>query len=97
MLILRSLELEPRHAVAIAERIERVTEGTFQVRPGSLFPALQRLESSGFIQGEWSASAGGRRVRTYTLTASGRLALDRELSQWARIVLAVTHVLGDEP
>jgi transcriptional regulator len=97
MLILRSLELGPRHAVAIAERIERVTEGTFQVRPGSLFPALQRLEARGFVQGEWSASAGGRRIRTYALTASGRLALDQELSQWARIVLAVTNVLGDEP
>ncbi len=96
MLILRSLELEARHAMAIAERIERVTAGTFRVRPGSLFPALQRLERGGFVQGEWSSS-GGRRVRTYALTASGRLHLDRELAQWARIVLAVTQVLGDEP
>jgi transcriptional regulator len=95
MLILRCLELGPRHAMAIADRIERVTGGTFQVRPGSLFPALQRLETEGFVQGEW-ASPAGRRVRTYALTASGRLELDRELSQWARIVLAVTQVLGDQ-
>ncbi len=95
MLILRCLELGPRHAMAIADRIERVTSGTFQVRPGSLFPALQRLEIEGFVQGEWEASPG-RRVRTYALTASGRLELDRELSQWARIVLAVTQVLGDQ-
>ena len=95
MLILRCLELGPRHAMAIADRIERVTSGTFQVRPGSLFPALQRLETEGFVQGEW-ASPAGRRVRTYALTASGRLELDRELSQWARIVLAVTQVLGDQ-
>jgi PadR family transcriptional regulator PadR len=96
MLILRSLELEARHAMAIADRIDRVTRGTFQVRPGSLFPALHRLEGEGFVQGEWSSSPGGRRVRTYALTASGRLELDRELSHWARIVLAVTQVLGDE-
>jgi transcriptional regulator len=95
MLILRSLELGPRHATAISDRIERVTAGTFVLRPGSLFPALQRLERDGFVQGEWASSAG-RRVRTYALTASGRLELDRELSQWARIVLAVTRVLGDE-
>jgi transcriptional regulator len=95
MLILRCLELGPRHAMAIADRIERVTSGTFQVRPGSLFPALQRLETEGFVQGEWALPAG-RRVRTHSLTASGRLELDRELSQWARIVLAVTQVLGDE-
>jgi PadR family transcriptional regulator, regulatory protein PadR len=95
MLILRSLELEARHATAIAARIERVTAGTFQVKPGSLFPALQRLEHDGFVQGEWSTS-GGRRVRSYALTASGRLQLDREISQWGRIVLAVTQALGDE-
>jgi PadR family transcriptional regulator len=95
MLILRCLELGPRHAMAIADRIERVTSGAFQVRPGSLFPALQRLETEGFVQGEWG-SPSGRRVRTYALTASGRLELDRELSQWARIVLAVTQVLGEQ-
>src|SRR5215510_9258371 len=76
MLILRCLELEARHAMAIADRIKRVTQGTFQVRPGSLFPALQRLERDGFVEGTWSL-AGGRRVRSYTLTASGRLELDR--------------------
>lgn len=95
MLILRSLELEARHAMAIAERIDRVTHGTFRVPPGSLFPALQRLERDGFVQGNWSAS-DGRRVRSYALTASGRLQLDHELAQWARIALAITQVLGDE-
>jgi PadR family transcriptional regulator PadR len=95
MLILRCLELGPRHAMAIADRIERVTTGTFQVRAGSLFPALQRLEAEGFVEGEWS-SPSGRRVRTYALTGSGRLELDRQLSQWATIVLAVTNVLGDQ-
>jgi transcriptional regulator len=95
MLILRCLELEARHAMAIADRIERVTRGTFQVRPGSLFPALQRLERDGFVEGTWSSS-GGRRVRSYALTASGRLQLDRELAQWGSLVLAVTQALGDE-
>ena len=63
--------------------------------PVPVIPALQRLEKGGLVQGDWSSSAG-RRVRTYALTASGRLQLDREIAQWGRIVLAVTQALGDE-
>ena len=86
MLILRSLELEARHAMAIAERIERVTAGYLPGAPGSLFPALQRLERGGFVQGEWSSS-GGRRFCMYALTASGRCistasSLSGRVSSW---------------
>ena len=96
LLILRTLELEPRHGIRIAERIEQITGGTFQVKPGSLFPALHRLEQEGFIRGTWVISAEGRRVKAYELTAEGRRQLTRELDQWARIVLAVTQVLEAE-
>ena len=62
LLILRSLELEPRHGLGIAERIEQVTRGTFIVKPGSLFPALHRLERQGFIDGEWILTPAGKRA-----------------------------------
>lgn len=96
LLILRTLELEPRHGIRIAERIEQITGGTFQVKAGSLFPALHRLEQRGFIRGSWQTSSEGRRVKAYELTAEGRRQLNRELDQWARIVLAVTQVLQAE-
>jgi PadR family transcriptional regulator PadR len=96
LLILRTLELEPRHGMAIAERIEQITRGTFSVRPGSLFPALHRLEQEGFIEGSWGTSAEGRRTKSYLLTAAGRRQLTLEKRQWARIVLAVGQVLESQ-
>ena len=93
LLILRTLELEPRHGVAIAERIEQITKGTFTVKAGSLFPALHRLEQEGFIAGEWSVTGAGRRIKLYRLTAAGRQQLAAEKKQWARIVSAVGLVL----
>ena len=93
LLILRTLALEPRHGLAIAERIEQITRGTFVVKPGSLFPALHRLEQDGFIAGEWGESEQGRRVKTYRLAPAGRRQLDRERRHWSRIVLAMGRVL----
>lgn len=93
LLILRTLALEPRHGLAIAERIEQITQGTFVVKPGSLFPALHRLEQDGFIAGAWGESADGRRVKTYRLAADGRRQLEREKRQWDRIVFAMGRVL----
>jgi transcriptional regulator len=71
LLILRTLDLRPMHGSAIAERIAQVTRGAFQVKAGSLFPALHRLEQEGWIEGEWQESAEGRRIRSYTLTRDG--------------------------
>lgn len=93
LLILRTLELEPRHGLAIAERIAQITQGTFHVKAGSLFPALHRLEQEAYIAGAWGASAEGHRVKSYRLTPAGRRHLSREQRQWARIVLAVQQVL----
>jgi len=93
LLILRTLALEPRHGIGIAERIEQVTRGTFNVRPGSLFPALHRLEQSGFIEGDWTTSAEGRRVKSYRLTGAGRRRLTVERRQWLRIAAAIAQVL----
>ncbi len=93
LLILRTLELRPLHGVAIADRIQQVTGGTFVVPAGSLFPALHRLEQEGWIAGEWTATDDGRRIKAYTLSAAGRRQLTAQKRQWERIVVAVGQVL----
>lgn len=93
LLILRTLDLGAMHGSAIAERISQITCGTFQVKAGSLFPALHRLEQEGWIQGQWQESAEGRRVRSYVLTRDGRRQLAVEKKTWTRIVRAMTALL----
>ena len=96
LLILRTLELEPRHGVSIADRISQISRGTFSVKAGSLFPALHRLEQEGFIAGEWSVTDAGRRVKSYKLTSAGRQLLVAERKQWARIVSGIGLVLESD-
>jgi PadR family transcriptional regulator, regulatory protein PadR len=93
LLILKTLDLEARHGLGIAERMEQITDGAFSVKPGSLFPALHRLEQAGWIAGAWTASDEGRRVKAYRLTAAGRKQLAAEKKQWARIAHAVAQIL----
>jgi transcriptional regulator len=93
LLILRTLAPQPMHGVAIADRVAQLTRGTFDIKPGSLFPALHRLEQDGWIAGEWEQSSDGRRVKTYALTAAGRRQLAREQATWSRIVVAMNQVL----
>lgn len=93
LLILRTLALEPRHGIAIADRIEQITRGTFRVKAGSLFPALHRLEQEGFIAGDWTVSDTGRRTKAYRLTPAGTRQLAAEKRDWARVVTAVGQVL----
>jgi transcriptional regulator len=96
LLILRTLELRPLHGVGIADRIEQVTRGVFVVGPGSLFPALHRLEEKGWIEGEWGQLESGRRARFYALTRSGRGQLAKEKANWQRVHTAVNQVLTEE-
>jgi transcriptional regulator len=93
LLVLKTLALEPRHGVGVADRIEQISRGTFRVRPGSLFPALHRLEQEGFIEGEWSETPEGRRAKYYRITAAGQRQLAAEKRHWARIVLAIGQIL----
>ena len=93
LLILRTLELTPLHGAAIAERIAQTTRGTFQIKAGSLFPALHRLEQEGWLDGAWETSADGRRVKSYTLTKTGRKQLATEKANWQRITAAMSQVL----
>jgi transcriptional regulator len=96
LLILRTLELQPMHGVAIADRIEQVTNGVFAVGPGSLFPALHRLAERGWIEGRWGELESGRRAKSYTLTTAGRRQLAEEKRNWRRLTAAVTQVLAEE-
>jgi len=93
LMILKTLETGPRHGIQIADRIEQISRGTFSVKPGSLFPALHRLEQEGFVAGEWGSSPEGRRVKTYRLTPAGVKQLGVEKRQWQRIAVAVSLVL----
>jgi transcriptional regulator len=93
LLLLHILQLQPLHGLAIAGRIRQVTRGTFNVQPGSLFPALHRLEQAGWIAGDWSLNDQGRRIKAYRLTAGGRRQLTAERRNWARVVTAMTQVL----
>lgn len=98
LLLLRTLSLEPLHGAAIAERVSQITGGAFDVKAGSLFPGLHRLEQEGWIRGDWTTSAEGRRVKCYALTATGRRHLDRETDAWNRTVAAMSQVLrASEP
>jgi len=96
LLILKTLDLQPLHGVAIADRIEQVTRGVFVVGPGSLFPALHRLAERGWIAGEWGELENRRRVKVYGLTPSGRAQLAKEKRNWNRVSAAMSQVLAEE-
>jgi PadR family transcriptional regulator len=93
LLVLKTLALEPRHGVGVADRIQQITRGTFQVKPGSLFPSLHRLEQENYIRGEWTLTPEGRRARYYRITAAGQRQLAAERKNWRRIVIAVGQIL----
>src|ERR1700731_2498936 len=94
LLILRTLELRPLHGVGIADRIEQVTRGVFVVGPGSLFPALHRLEK-GWVSGQWEVE-NGRRLKVYVLTRSGQLQLAKEKRNWLTVTTAMNRALVEE-
>ena len=93
LLILKTLALGPLHGYGIGQRIEQVSGGVFRVTLGSLYPALQRLERSGFIDAEWRTSENNRRARYYGITPTGRRRLTVEEREWERVSAAVTRVL----
>jgi transcriptional regulator len=92
-LILKTLDLEPRHGYGIAQRIEQTSGGVFRVTLGSLYPALQRLERDALVDAEWRASENNRRARYYRITPAGRRRLAEEREDWERVSAAVSRVL----
>jgi transcriptional regulator len=93
LLILTIVRREPLHGYGIAQRLKSLTRGTFEINPGSLFPALYALERDGKLRCEERLSDNNRQARYYALTASGRTQLEREEQRWERVTAAITSVL----
>ncbi|HEX3374998.1 MAG TPA: PadR family transcriptional regulator [Edaphobacter sp.] len=94
LLILNSLALRGKlHGYEIADTIQRSSDDVLQVEEGSLYPALQRMLIKGWVTAEWGTTAGNRRARYYTLTAAGRKQLSVEVSQFERVIGAITRVI----
>jgi PadR family transcriptional regulator PadR len=94
LLILKALSLGPRHGLSISGRIEQVTDGTFQVKPGSLFPALHRMQEQGWLLSQWGASEHGRRAKYYRITRAGLRQLEAEKERWGRVSIAIGSALA---
>jgi PadR family transcriptional regulator PadR len=93
MLILKSLSRGPMHGYGIAEHIHHMSEDVLEVEEGSLYPALQRLLIQGWVSAEWGQSENNRRARFYRMTAAGRKQLERELTEFQRVIRAISRVI----
>lgn len=93
LLVLRTLALGPLHGHGISRHIRQTTDDVLQVEHGSLYPALGRLEKAGYISSKWEATARGREMRFYRLTAKGRRYLDAEENRWSQLVRAMARML----
>lgn len=94
LLILKSLAVQQLHGMGISRRIAQITNGTFEVKPGSLFPALHRMEESGWLTSFWGESETNRRAKFYRLTKTGKRQLQSESERWERISLAMASALS---
>jgi len=93
LLILKTIAPEPKHGWAIARRIQQISQEVLQVHQGSLYPALNRLEKKGWIKAKWGETETGREARFYSLTAAGRLQLEKEAANWSRLSAAINLVV----
>jgi PadR family transcriptional regulator, regulatory protein PadR len=96
LLILKALATGELHGLGISRRIQQITKGAFDVKPGSLFPALHRMEQAGWLASSWGESENNRRAKFYKLTKAGRRQFDSEVENWGRISLAMTTALAAE-
>lgn len=93
LLVLKALALGPLHGLGVSTRIEQITKGTFQVKPGSLFPALHRMEEAGWLKSSWGESENNRKAKFYSLTKAGKQQLTVETEEWRHISLAIANAL----
>lgn len=93
LLILKALSLGELHGLGISRRIEQITKGTFKVKPGSLFPALHRMEQAGWLVASWGESENNRRAKYYRLSRRGQKQLRTETEEWDRIAFAIARAL----
>jgi PadR family transcriptional regulator, regulatory protein PadR len=93
LLILKTIAVEPQHGWAIAKRIQQISRDVLQVQQGSLYPALHRLEQKAWIKAKWAGTETGRRAKFYSLTAAGRLQLEKETANWDRLSTAINLIV----
>ena len=93
LLILKALASQELHGLGVSRRVYDITRGTFSVQPGSLFPALHRLEEAGWLTSTWKPSENNRRAKYYRLTKAGLKRLGQETEQWGRVSLAIRWAL----
>ena len=93
LLVLQSLSLGPLHGLGVSDRIAQITRGHFAVKPGSLFPALHRLEERGLVKASWGESENNRRAKYYSLTGAGKKQLAAESANWERLAGAITAIV----
>src|ERR1700722_4636564 len=93
LLILRGLPAGELHGLGISRRIEQITRGTFLVKPGSLFPALHRMEEAGWLSSDWGESENNRRAKFYQLTKAGTKQIEAETDEWTRVAQAMSNAL----
>src|SRR5271170_5798822 len=91
LLLLKIVALEPLHAWAISQRLKQVSGEVLQVSDGSLYPALHKLEQDGWIKAAWKVTENGRRAKFYSITPSGRRALEKESANWERLAGAISQ------
>lgn len=94
LLILKTLALGPNHGLGISRRIQQITKNTFDVKPGSLFPALHRLEERGLLDSEWGESENNRKAKYYKMTKAGHRRLAEETREWERVAGAIARALA---
>ena len=93
LLILKAVSLDENHGLGISRRIAQITQGTYDVKPGSLFPALHRLEERGWLSSSWGESETNRRAKYYRITKAGQRQLDAEVRSWQRTALAIGRAI----
>jgi len=94
LLVLQALAPQPLHGLGVSQRINQITKQTFEVKPGSLFPALHRMEEAGWLKSYWGESENNRRAKFYTLTKAGQRQLESETEDWERISFGISNALS---
>jgi PadR family transcriptional regulator, regulatory protein PadR len=93
LLLLKAIGDGEFHGLGVSQRIEQITQGAFHVTPGSLFPALHRMEEAGWLTSQWGESKNNRRAKYYRLTTAGKRQLRTEAAEWQKVVVAMGDAL----
>ena len=94
LLLLKAIGDGEFHGLGVSRRIEQMTQGAFHVAPGSLFPALHRMQEAGWLESKWGESENNRRAKYYRLTRSGKRQLNKEAGEWKKVVVAMSNALN---